>query len=303
MESLKFFGHPLSQLFSPENLAALVRAGLVLVLGLVLVYLLSKWTRRYLSLQFTPQRGFVVSKIIQYVGVSLIIVLTLSELGFQLGPLLGAAGIVGIALGFASQTSVSNVISGIFLIAEQPFVVDDVIQVGNITGQVLSIDMLSVKLRTFDNQFVRIPNETILKSEVINLTHFPIRRIDIPVSVAYKEDLARVKELLHQIAFENPLCLQEPEPMIRFEGFGSSSIELVLAVWTTTPNRLTLKNQLCEEIKKRFEEAGIEIPFPHLSIYTGAVTQPFPLTLVPTPSTTVGADMPSKSVSTGEETS
>ncbi|MCB0287433.1 MAG: mechanosensitive ion channel family protein, partial [Calditrichaeota bacterium] len=208
---------------SPERMTLTIRVTLLLLLGFPLVFMIGRWLRSYVTHQFNPQQGMIVGKVFRYSGIVILTVMILRELGFELTPLLGAAGIAGIALGFASQTSVSNVISGIFLIAEQPFVVNDVIRIGETVGQVLSIDTLSVKLRTFENQFVRIPNETILKSQVTTITRFPIRRADLMLSVAYKEDLDRVKIVLKEIADKNTRCLQEPEPLIIFEGFGESS--------------------------------------------------------------------------------
>jgi small-conductance mechanosensitive channel len=280
MESINIFGTDLSQFFSPEHLTMIIRVALLLFLGIPLIYFLAKWSQKYISGRFTAQQGMISAKVIKYTGLVIVFIMVLRELGFELSPLLGAAGIVGIAIGFASQTSVSNVISGLFLIAEQPFVVNDVIRVGTITGQVLSIDILSVKLRTFDNQFVRIPNETILKSEVTTITRFPIRRADLILSVAYKEDIGRVKEILKQISYDNPLCLQEPEPLIIFQGFGSSSIDLQFSVWAAKEDWLTVKNQIYEEIKKRFDSEAIEIPFPHVSLYTGSETKPLPIEVV-----------------------
>lgn len=269
-----------SHFFSPERLTLLLRVALLLIVGIPGVYFLSKWSRQYVSKRFTAQQGMISGKVIHYSGMAIIIIMVLRELGFELGPLLGAAGIIGIAIGFASQTSVSNVISGVFLIAEQPFVVNDIIKIGAISGQVLSIDILSVKLRTFDNQFVRIPNETILKSEVTTVTRFPIRRADLIVSVAYKEDIGRVREILKQIAHDNPLCLQEPEPLIIFQGFGASSIDLQFSVWAARQDWLNMRNQIYETIKKRFDEEGIEIPFPHLSLYTGSESKPLLVEIV-----------------------
>jgi small-conductance mechanosensitive channel len=280
MESINIFGTDLSQLFSPEHLTMIIRVALLLFLGIPLIYFLAKWSQKYISRRFTAQQGMISAKVIKYTGLVIVFIMVLRELGFELSPLLGAAGIVGIAIGFASQTSVSNVISGLFLIAEQPFVVNDVIRVGTITGQVLSIDILSVKLRTFDNQFVRIPNETILKSEVTTITRFPIRRADLILSVAYKEDIGRVKEILKQISHDNPLCLQEPEPLIIFQGFGASSIDLQFSVWAAKEDWLTVKNQIYEEIKKRFDSEAIEIPFPHVSLYSGSETKPLPIEVV-----------------------
>jgi len=190
---------------------------------------------------------------------------------------LGAAGIAGIAIGFASQTSVSNIISGLFLIGEKPLEVNDVINVGSTTGIVLSIDTLSVKLRTFDNKFVRIPNETLIKSEFTNITKFPIRRVDINLGVAYKEDIGKVRNILLDIAHKNPLCLIDPEPIIILSGFGNSSVDIFLGVWATKADWLQLKNTITEEIKLRFDAEGIEIPFPHRTIYFGEASKPFSL--------------------------
>ena len=280
MESVNIFGWDLSQFLSPERLTLLIRAGLLIFVGIPLIFMIAKWSRKYISRRFTEQQGMISGKVLQYAGLVIVVIMILRELGFELSPLLGAAGIVGIAVGFASQTSISNVISGVFLIAEQPFVVNDVIRVGGTTGQVLSIDILSVKLRTFDNQFVRIPNETILKSEVVTVTRFPIRRADLIVSVAYKEDIGRVKDILKKIAHDNPLCLQEPEPLIIFQGFGNSSIDLQFSVWAAKQDWLNMKNRMYEEIKKRFDEEGIEIPFPHVSFYTGLESKPLPVEIV-----------------------
>lgn len=280
MESISILGWELKEFLSPERLIPFVRAIFLILVGIPLVYLLSKASRKYLTRRFSAQQGMITGKMIKYGGLAIIIIMVLRELGFELAPLLGAAGIVGIAIGFASQTSVSNVISGVFLIIEQPFVVGDVIRVGSTTGQVLSIDVLSIKLRTFDNQFVRLPNETILKSEVVNITRFPIRRADLMVSVAYKEDLGQVKQILREIARQHPLCLQEPEPLIIFEAFGASSIDLKFAVWATKEDWLKVKNEIQEEIKRRFDAEGIEIPFPHLSIYAGADSKPLAVEIV-----------------------
>ena len=217
---------------------------------------------------------------IKYLGLLIILFAALNEFGFKLSHLLAAAGIAGIAIGFASQTSVSNIISGLFLIAEQPFVVNDVISVGGVTGQGLSIDFLSIKLRMFDNKYVRIPNETIVKSEVTNMTHFSIRRVEINVGVAYKEDIGRVREILLDLAHKNPLCLMEPEPVVNIQGFGASSVDIFCGVWAARQDYMKLKNSIQEEIKKRFEAEGIEIPFPYISLYTGTETQPFPVRVV-----------------------
>lgn len=270
----------ISQLFNVQNIQSLIRIILMIVIGFPSVYLLGRWVKKYATKKFSAQQGMIFGKIVLYTGLTIIIISILNDFGFKLSHLLGAAGIIGIAVGFASQTSVSNIISGLFLIAEKPFQVDDVITVNGITGVVLSIDTLSIKLRTFDNKFVRIPNETIIKSDVTNVTRFPIRRVDVNIGVAYKEDIGRVREILLEIARKNPLCLNEPAPLIIFSGFGNSSIDLLFLVWAVKADWLKLKNSIMEEIKKQFDERGIEIPFPHVSLYSGSDTKPIPINLV-----------------------
>ena len=267
-------------LLTSEGLAPLARALLVLALGLPVLFLLSRWLRRWVTGVGSRQWGMVAGKLSFYLGVGILGVWFLDELGFGMAPLLGAAGILGIALGFASQTSVSNIISGFFLMAEQPFVVDDLVQVGTTIGRVESIDMLSVKLRTFDNRFVRIPNESIIKTEVTNITRYPIRRLDVAVGVAYKEDVEQVRRVLLEVAEANPIALLDPAPVVLFDGYGESSLNFSFRVWTARENFLELKNTIHEEVKGRFDEEGIEIPFPHRTLYTGAVTEPFPVRLV-----------------------
>jgi small-conductance mechanosensitive channel len=273
----KILGWDMGQIFVMEKLGSLVRLAALLLIGIPALYFLSKWVRKYTTKKLTAQQTMIFSKLVWYVGFTIIAISILNEFGFKLSHLLGAAGIITIAIGFASQTSMSNVISGLFLIAEKPFEVNDVISVGGATGVVLSIDILSIKLRTFDNRYIRIPNETIIKSEVTNITRFPIRRVDLNVGVAYKEDIGKVRSILMDIAKKHPLVLNEPEPLVVFNGFGNSSIDFLFGVWAVKSDWLTVKNNIAEEVKKRFDEEGIEIPFPHLSLYSGSVTDPIPI--------------------------
>lgn len=269
-----------SQILVWQSLVTLLRFAAWLIIGIPLVIYFSRWIRKYATQNYSAQQGMIYSKLVLYGGITLILLSILNEFGFKLSHILGAAGIVGIAIGFASQTSVSNIISGMFLIAEKPFEVNDIINVGSVTGVVLSIDFLSIKIRSFDNRFIRIPNETIIKSEVTNITHFPIRRVDFRIGVAYKEDLGRVKKILQDLARENPDCLNEPEPTVIFTGFGNSSMDILYGVWVLKTDWLKVKNSMMESIKKRFDEEGVEIPFPHLSLYSGSVTEPIPVSII-----------------------
>lgn len=268
------------ELFNGDRALALTRAVIVILIGVAIARATVYTVTVLLGRHLTAHNLVLVRRIAFYIILALFIVSALRELGFNFGVLLGAAGIVSVAVGFASQTSASNLISGLFLLMEKPFAIGDVIKVGTTTGEVLSIDMLSVKLRTFDNLLVRIPNESLIKSEMTNLTRFPIRRLDVQVGIAYKEDLESVETLLMSVADRNPLCLEEPKPLIIFQGYGDSSLNLQFSVWAKREHFLELRNSIHREIKVAFDAAGVEIPFPHRTLYAGAVTEPFPVRVV-----------------------
>lgn len=270
----------IEQILNKEHLGTLTRVAILMGIGLPSIYALSKALGSYFKKRSSEHLGLVVQKAIFLLGFTIIAVTILYEFGFQLTALLGAAGIASVAIGFASQTSLSNIISGIFLYWEKPFQVGDIIEVNNTRGVVMSIDLMSVKLRQFDNLFVRIPNETMIKAQVTNITRFPIRRLDIKVGVAYKEDIDKVVRVLKEVADENPHSLDEPEPIVIFENYGDSSLNFMLGIWFEKSEFLKLKNEIMADIKKRFDREGIEIPFPHHTLYTGEATKPFPIQIV-----------------------
>jgi small-conductance mechanosensitive channel len=254
-----------------------IRAVLILVIAIPLLRLSANVLRRTLKKRYSAQAAMVGFHMVNYGGGILILLTVLAELGFKISTLLGAAGVAGVAIGFASQTSLSNLISGIFLIWERPFEIGDVINIDTVTGIVEEIDLLSAKIRKFDNTLVRIPNEDLIKTRLTNITRYPIRRFDIEIGVAYKEDVGKVMQVLRDIARNHPLCLDEPEPLILFKGFGQSSLDFLFGVWFSKTDFLALRNSIQQEIHQRFKEEGIEIPFPHLTVYTGSETAPFPV--------------------------
>ncbi|MHC4600418.1 MAG: mechanosensitive ion channel family protein, partial [Planctomycetota bacterium] len=124
---------------------------------------------------------------------------------------------------------------------------------------------------------VRIPNETLVKATVTNYSRFPIRRVDLDISVAYKEDLAKVKTTLLDVAEKNPLCLAEPEPTLLFTKFGDSAVEILLGVWAQSEDYGAVKNELMNDVKTRFEAEGVEIPFPTRVVRTPSPEEPIPV--------------------------
>ncbi|MCK9332576.1 MAG: mechanosensitive ion channel family protein [Candidatus Cloacimonetes bacterium] len=259
---------------TPERISLAVRVLLMLIIGIPVIKLVLKIISRLIKDKLSLQSEVLIGRTVKYVLYLILLVMVLNEFGFKISALLGAAGIFGVAIGFASQTSVSNIISGIFLISEKPFMIGDVVEVAGNLGSIESIDLLSIKLKTFDGRYVRIPNETMIKNDVTNLTRFDIRRAQFVVGVAYKEDVRKVLEILKDIAENMPDALKDPAPLIQLDGFGDSSIDINFGVWTATSNVIDMKTQLMLAVKERFDKEGIEIRFPHISIYAGEASEP-----------------------------
>jgi small-conductance mechanosensitive channel len=256
----------LKNLLEPENLEKIFAVAIILVVGFAVLNIIKVLIVRNLRQRLSAQTLMLVRKVIVYTGGFIVVFVALRQAGLDLNILLGTAGVAGIAIGFASQTSVSNMISGLFLISEKPFEVNDVITVAGSTGIVMSIDLLSVKIRTFANTFIRIPNETIIKTEVTNITRFPIRRLDINLRVGFDEDIEKVRDLLLEICAENSNILDNPAPLFIFNGFGESAIELFFGVWFDKNSYIAAKNSILLQIKDRFRAEGISIPYPGIRL-------------------------------------
>ncbi len=255
--------------FNTDRLSELLVALILCVVGFFLARLISNAFIRTIGVRFNAHQRLVWRRGIFYFIFMLFVITSLKEAGFKLSVFLGAAGILTVALGFASQTSASNLISGLFLIGEGSFEVGDTIQITlirghTIEGEVISIDLLSVKLLTIDNIYVRLPNEQLIRAPVHNLSKFPIRRIPISLSINFNEDINKVREVLLDVADDYPLVLADPKPRVTVTAFGESSIELLFALWCKQDNFLRAKDEIHEMIRNRFVENQIEIPVPKI---------------------------------------
>ncbi|UTC55022.1 mechanosensitive ion channel family protein [Treponema sp. OMZ 906] len=209
----------------------------------------------------------VINKIIRYAGFTVMVLTAFHRLGIDISAILGAAGIAGVAIGFAAQTSISNIISGLFVITERAFKINDTIEVNGTIGTVQAINLLSVILKTFDSQYVRIPNETIIKANLINYSQFPYRRVKTELSVAYGTDLRRTEQILLAVAKNNAFTLDDPAPSILWTSFSSSSIDFTLMTWTKIGDFGNLRNSLFIEIDEKLKQENIIVPFQQLDIH------------------------------------
>lgn len=249
----------------------------ILVLGVGgfwLTRILGRLLDRRLKPHLGPQASGLLAKSVKYLLNLLIVATLLRELGFNLTAILGAAGVAGVALGFAAQTSLSNLISGLFLVWERPFRLGDTIEVDGITGVVHSVDLLSASIRTFDNRVVRIPNESLVKGRVTNLTRMPIRRVDLSIRVACQSDANQVMRLLTEIADRHPRCLDEPRPVVILRNLDGACLDFLLGVWVVAGDMTAVQNEMLCAIQARFAQEGIAFPPPATTVVGQA--QPAP---------------------------
>ena len=234
-----------------------------IMLGCIAVHVIGRVFRGLKNIESLPQPTLrLLQRILKGVIWALVFVQGLRALGVDVVSILGAAGVMGVAIGFASQTSLSNLISGIFLISERSFKQGDYIKVAGEEGTVESINLLSVFLRRSDNSLVRIPCETLIKSPVTNVTGSPRRRIDLDIGVDYKSDLTKVKEVIQEVIKNDPDLMDTPAPVIMFTGFGDSSLNLHIGAWCKTEIYHGLRYRLATALLEAFRKEGINIPFP-----------------------------------------
>ncbi|HEU0302767.1 MAG TPA: mechanosensitive ion channel family protein [Longimicrobium sp.] len=236
------------------------------------------------------QRTRTLLSLLRSVGVVLIVVMflfmTLNALGVQLGPLLAGAGVVGLAVSFGAQSLVKDVISGLFMLFENQFGVGDVIRIEGVSGAVEQMSLRVVVLRDVYGVVHIVPNGEIKK--VSNLTR-SWARVVLDVGVAYREDPDRVMGVLREVGDElyqdeqwRPL-LVEPVEVPGIENLADSAVTIRVMAKTLPLKQWDVARELRRRIKVRFDREGIEIPFPHQTVYWGEGQQPAPFpALLPT---------------------
>jgi MscS family membrane protein len=194
---------------------------------------------------------------------------------------LASAGIVGIAVGFAAKDTLSNLFAGVFIVADAPYKVGDYIVLDNAhRGKVTNIGLRSTRILTRDDIEVTIPNSIIGNSMIINQSggYSEKMRIRLKVGVAYGSDIDQVKQILLEVAKNEPLACREPPPRVRFRMFGASSLDLELLFWVNNPEeRGRVLDAMNTKVYKRFNEAGIEIPYAKQDLYIKTVPEGFSL--------------------------
>jgi len=201
-------------------------------------------------------------------------VMSLDVLGVNVMPFVAGAGVAGIAIGFAAKDTLSNLIAGVLLIIDRPFEINDRIEVwsapsgGATWGDVVDIGIRATKIRTTDNIIIIIPNNEIMKRDIVNYTLSSAHiRVRIDIGVAYEADIEKAKQAIVNVAAALPWVMSTPAPKVVVTNFGESSVDLQLRVWIKDARkRIDTISTITDQVKAAFDKEGVEIPYPKRDI-------------------------------------
>ena len=196
-----------------------------------------------------------------------VFIAAINQLGIQTTSIIAVLGAAGLAIGLALQGSLSNFAAGILIVIYRPYKVGDYIQADNHLGTVDDIQIFSTVLRTPDNKIVVVPNGSIMNGSIVNFSHQKERRIDIVIGCSYDDDIDKVKEVLADVLSKDERILTEPKPRIALSELADSSVNFIVRPWVKNSEYLDVLYSLLEEIKKRFDQEGISIPYPQSDVH------------------------------------
>lgn len=249
---------------------------LLLILSLFLLFYVSSKIRKVLVTKIFSRYGLdigvsqSIATIVRYLLIIIGLIIIFQTTGIDLSAIGLLVGALGVGIGFGLQNITNNFISGLIILFERPIKVGDRIEIDDLAGNIVDISARATTIITNDNIAVIVPNSDFINSRVINWSHNNRRiRLNFPVGVSYNEDPEKIRKLLTEVANNNPGILSSPEPYILFEGFGDSSLNFNVLVWTTEyiDRPKILRSELYYAIFRKFKEHNVEIPFPQQDIH------------------------------------
>ncbi|MGB3649238.1 MAG: mechanosensitive ion channel domain-containing protein [Desulfobulbales bacterium] len=206
-------------------------------------------------------------KSVHWVVMLIGIIWALSALEISIAPLLALVGAAGFIIAFAMQDSLSNFASGLMILFFRPFDMDDLVDAGGVSGKVSSMNLVSTTIRTLDNKLMVVPNSKIWNDVITNATGVTERRVDLEFGIGYDDDIEQAQHILEEIVASHPKVLKDPAPLIKMSALADSSVNYICRPWAATSDYWDVYWDITKEVKKRFDEAGISIPFPQRDVH------------------------------------
>jgi small conductance mechanosensitive channel len=241
---------------------------------LIIFFLLARLVRKVVDFGLRKSKVYMsrlLRRMIVSASSTVVIVigllLALSQLDFDLGPLLAGLGIAGLVVGLALQDTLSNFASGMMILFYHPYDVGDMLDVTGTLGRVNRMNLVSTTILTLDNQTLVIPNKKIWGDVIKNVTAQDMRRIDMVFGISYSDDIPKAEGVLSDILVQHEKVLADPEPVVRVHNLGDSSVDFAVRPWVAIDDYLDVYWDVTRAVKMRFDEEGISIPFPQRDVH------------------------------------
>lgn len=264
-----FSNDTVSVLGNQISVSSIIIGMIIMVVGVIVARIISSIFKRYLAANLPGNVSTNLHKLIYYGIIVITLLAVITSQGIDLSGLMVAGGIFGIVIGFAAQSVVSNLFSGIFLMFDRPAKTGDLIEIpqSKIYGRLMDITIFSTRIKLFDGSIMRVPNEKVFTSEIRNVSGSEVRRLEVVLGIGYKEDIDHVIDVIKKSISRLEYVLREPKPEIWTEQLADSNVQLRILVWIPRDEWDQVGPILLKEIKKDIDGAGIEIPFPQRVIH------------------------------------
>ena len=239
----------------------------ILLVGTLIAKILSLYIRRFLKKKLSKDHLQLIIKLVSFTVYAIAFVWAFAVLGLKLTGVLFTGAMAGIILGFASQTIIGNFIAGIFLIIEKPFKIGDQVKIDDMNGFVEEIRIIATTIRTYDGLYVRIPNQTVFTTKMINYVGNIARRFEYMVGIRYSDDAVKAIEIIKNVIGKHAFALQKPKPQVYVDNLGDNAVNIRVRIWAPASEWFELNQIVLWKIKITLKNAGIEIAFPQRTLW------------------------------------
>lgn len=257
---------------NPQVVLSVVKA---LIFALLIYWIgkkIARWVATFSSRAITRTQqdqilSSFVSKLVYYSLLTFVIIMALTQLGFQTTSLIALVGAAGLAIGLALKDSLANFAAGIMLVMFRPFKIGDFVELTDVSGTVKEIKLFSTYLRTTDNKNLIIPNSQVTNDVITNYSAQPTRRIDLVIGVSYDDDVRTAKKIIEDTITAHEKVLSDPEPKVMLNELGASSVNFTVRPWVESADYWPVRAELLEQLKYNIEAGGCSFPYPQQDVH------------------------------------
>lgn len=257
-------GHYIS---SESPLLRFILVVVTIVAAVFISKIVTIYFRRNLKEKISKDHLDIILKVVSYSIILIALFFLLPALNVQPSSILVAGGVVGFVIGFASQSIVGNLISGLFLMIERPIKVGNQVDINGNSGTVEDISLISTIIRTYEGLFVRIPNQSVFTNNITNYVANVARRFEYVVGIRYSDDADKAITIIKDLILKHPFTLKNPAASVFVDTLGDNAVNIIVRIWAPSTEWYGVRTELLWIIKKTLEENGIEIAFPQRTLW------------------------------------